>query len=62
MTIPKEYRKPKETIIKSEQEVIVHLPLTDLHPFPDHPYGIREDQASRRRGVLFPEGEGQAQA
>ena len=61
MTIPKEYRKPKETIIKSEQEVIVHLPLTDLHPFPDHPYGIREDQAMqdtvdsvKQNGVVVP--------
>lgn len=26
-------------------EQIVRIPLTELHPFPDHPYGIREDQA-----------------
>ena len=26
-------------------EQIVRIPLTELHSFPDHPYGIREDQA-----------------
>ena len=26
-------------------EQIVPIPLAELHPFPDHPYGIREDQA-----------------
>ena len=27
------------------QEQIIRIPLTELHSFPDHPYGIREDQA-----------------
>ena len=27
------------------QEHIIRLPLIDLHAFPNHPYGIREDQA-----------------
>ena len=26
-------------------EQIIRIPLVELHPFPDHPYGIREDQA-----------------
>ena len=26
-------------------EQIVRIPLAELHPFPDHPYSIREDQA-----------------
>ena len=27
------------------QEQIIRIPLAKLHSFPDHPYGIREDQA-----------------
>ncbi len=30
---------------KQTTEQIIRIPLTELHPFPDHPYGIREDQA-----------------
>ena len=26
-------------------EQIVRIPLTELYPYPNHPYGIREDQA-----------------
>ena len=26
-------------------EQIIRLPVNELHPFPNHPYGIREDQA-----------------
>ncbi len=26
-------------------ELIIRVSLTELHPFPTHPYGIREDQA-----------------
>ena len=48
---------------KQEQpaEQIVRIPLTELHPFPDHPYGIREDQAMqdtldsvKQNGVVVP--------
>ena len=42
-------------------EQIVRIPLTELHPFPDHPYGIREDQAMqdivdsvKQNGVVVP--------
>ena len=37
----------KATPPKSKQptELIIRIPLNELHPFPDHPYGIREDQA-----------------
>ena len=28
-----------------DAEQIIRIPLTELHPFPNHPYGIREDQA-----------------
>lgn len=41
--------------------MVVRLPLADLHPFPDHPYGIREDQAMqdtvdsvKANGVVVP--------
>ncbi len=48
---------------KQEQppEQIVRIPLTELYPFPDHPYGIREDQAMqdtvdsvKQNGVVVP--------
>ena len=42
-------------------ERIVRIPLTELHPFPNHPYGIREDQAMqdtvdsvKQNGVVVP--------
>ena len=27
-----------------QEEVVVRLPLTDLYPFPDHPFQVREDE------------------
>ena len=45
----------------SRQEVVVHLPLSELHPMPDAPYGVRDDEAMRstarsikENGVLSP--------
>ena len=42
-------------------EFVTHLPLKDLYPFPDHPYGIREDasmqdtlKSVQEYGVLTP--------
>ena len=42
-------------------EHVVHIPLNELHPFPGHPYGIREDQAMqdtvdsvKQNGVVVP--------
>ena len=42
-------------------EAVVRLPLTELHPYPDHPYAIREDQAMidtadsiKANGVVVP--------
>ena len=61
---PKRGRKSKEIpsaepIQSTEQ--IVRIPLSELHPFPDHPYGIREDQAMqdtvdsvKANGVVVP--------
>ncbi len=50
---------PAEHILTVEQ--IIRIPLTDLHPFPHHPYGIREDQAMedtvdsvKANGVVVP--------
>lgn len=28
---------------KPQQEVVVQIPLSELHPFPDHPFQVRED-------------------
>ena len=45
----------------TEQEVVVHIPLTELHPFPDHPFKVRDDEAMQETaasikeyGVLVP--------
>lgn len=52
---------PMQTKVARVQEQIVRIPLTELHPFPDHPYGIREDQAMqdmedsvKQSGVVVP--------
>ena len=26
-------------------ETIKEIPLSELHPFPDHPFGVRDDEA-----------------
>ncbi len=48
---------------KKEQpdEQIVRIPLAELHPYPNHPYGIRDDQAMhdtmdsvKQNGVVVP--------
>ena len=46
---------------KSQQEVVVQIPLSDLHPFPDHPFQVREDasmqetaESVKEYGVLVP--------
>ena len=51
--------EPVEPVQTTEQ--IVRIPLTVLHPFSDHPYGIREDQAMqdtldsvKQNGVVVP--------
>ncbi len=61
---PKRGRKPKQSVpVEPVQtmEQIVRIPLTELYPFPDHPYGIREDQAMqdtldsvKQNGVVIP--------
>ena len=28
---------------KPQQEVVVQISLSELHPFPDHPFQVRED-------------------
>ena len=30
---------------KPQQEVVVRISLSELHPFPDHPFQVREDAA-----------------
>ena len=46
---------------KPQQEVVVQIPLSELHPFPDHPFQVREDASMRETaesvkeyGVLVP--------
>ena len=56
--MPKEIHSPKQD---PSAEQIIHIPLAKLHSFPDHPYGIREDQAMldtldsvKQNGVIVP--------
>ena len=44
-----------------QQEVVIQIPLSELHPFPDHPFKVRDDEAMqetaesiRQYGVLVP--------
>ena len=46
---------------KPKREVVRQIPLTELHPFPDHPFKIRDDESMRETaesikeyGVLVP--------
>ena len=46
---------------KSQQEVVVQIPLSELHPFPNHPFQVREDasmqetaESIKEYGVLVP--------
>ena len=46
---------------KPQQEVVVQISLSELHPFPDHPFKVRDDEAMqetaesiRQYGVLVP--------
>ena len=46
---------------KPQQEVVVQIPLSELHPFPDHPFKVREDasmqetaESVKEYGVLVP--------
>ncbi len=55
---------PEKTFLPQKNqttEQIVRIPLTELYPFPNHPYGIREDQAMldtvdsvKQNGVVVP--------
>jgi len=57
----RELKQPVPVRPMQGTEQIVRIPLTELHPFPDHPYGIREDQAMqdivdsvKQNGVVVP--------
>ena len=46
---------------KPQQEVVIQIPLSELHPFPDHPFQVRDDDAMQETaesiktyGVLVP--------
>ena len=46
---------------KPQQEVVVQIPISELHPFPDHPFQVREDasmqetaESVKEYGVLVP--------
>lgn len=37
---------------KPQQEVVIQIPLSELHPFPDHPFQVREDASIPFREAL----------
>jgi len=41
----------KKTASPSEKEggpeVVIQIPLAELHPFPDHPFQVRDDDSMR---------------
>ena len=46
---------------KPQQEVVVQIPLSELHPFPDHPFQVRKDasmqetaESVKEYGILVP--------
>ena len=39
---------------KPQQEVVVQISLSELHPFPDHPFQVREDTAKQVRKAERP--------
>ena len=56
---------PKEAAMAGQMEIngeaVIRIPLTQLYPYPDHPYAIREDQAMqdtadsiKANGVVVP--------
>ena len=54
-------REPSQRTQGKNTEQIIRISLTELHPFPNHPYGIREDQAMldivdsvKQNGVVVP--------
>ena len=58
-------KKPSESVLPNKtappQEVIIQLPLTELHPFPNHPFQVRDDDSMKKTaesikqfGVLVP--------
>ena len=42
-TIPPEQPAAPRDATRAEKEEIVYLDLSDLHPFKDHPFGVRDD-------------------
>ena len=36
---------------KPQQEVVVQILLSELHPFPDHPFQVREDASMQETGI-----------
>ena len=54
-------REPSQCTQAKNTEQIVRIQLTKLHPFPNHPYGIRDDQpmqdtidSVKQNGVVVP--------
>ena len=45
MSMTNQQRRPP--IRQYQGEAVTYIPLTELHPFPDQPFKVREDKAMR---------------
>lgn len=61
-TTPKKHGRKAAAVGQTvTQEVVVLVPLAELHPFPDHPFQVRDDESMREtaasvkeNGVIIP--------
>lgn len=63
-TTPKKRERPRSRADPAQaapEEMVIRIPLAELHPFPDHPFKVRDDEAMqetaesiREYGVLTP--------
>lgn len=63
-TTPKKRGRPRSRTDPAQaapEEMVIRIPLAELHPFPDHPFKVRDDEAMqetaesiREYGVLTP--------
>lgn len=63
-TTPKKRGRPRSRADPAQaapEEMVIRIPLAELHPFPDHPFKVRDDEAMqetaesiREYGVLTP--------
>ena len=36
---------PKKAVLMPQREKVLEIPLSELHPFKDHPFKVKDDEA-----------------